>query len=385
MPTPALVLLLASCGVDPSRVTAQVPYARTGDVVAPGESLSFAVVGATRTLVPSADGAADDVIADIQRESVARDLDFVLLTGDYVRRSATSEWVAFGDRWSETLASDRPADNPDRVRVIALAGADEAVGDKALAGYGAAFKGQGPDIGLGRVASWGYFDATIGTKTWRLVFLDTHEKALGSRWKEELFWLPKVVSGDDFDHLIVFLPDPLVTTAQGAEMDVDDNASELLSVIDEHSGMMKLVAVITGGAATNSLILPTGPFGEAHILAGNAGIPGASLLRSRPAPEAGYETIEIEPGFDKAIGRGFLLWQRDLVLSQRVIDDEAAGIYDGSAFPVQGWWIVTLDPRGAAATFRINGPRGQVDIYRASWSRKDGWQPGEVPTSPTGG
>lgn len=381
MRTLALVLLV-SCGVDPNRVPAHVPFAATGEVVDTDGPLTFGVVGATRTLVPSSGEAADAVIADIAHEVGPRHLNFVVLTGDYVRRSASSDWEGFGERWGETLVSERPADNPDRTRVVALAGADEHVGDKPLTGFGAAFKGEAPDIGLNRVASWGSFDVKVGGQTWRMVYLDAHEKALGSRWQEELFWLPKVVEGDAFDHLLVFLTDPLVTTVQGGVDDRDDDPSKLLSIIDEHSGMMKLVGVFSGGAASNSVILPTGAFGEAHFLAGNAGVPAATLLQSRPAPDAKIEKAELEPGFDAAIRKQVGAWKGDLQISPKAMDQIAAGTYDGSAFPVQGWWIATLDAHGMTATLRMRGPNAFADVYSIHWNHKSGWQ---AVSAPTGG
>jgi hypothetical protein len=363
-------LWLVACGIDPARVPAHPPYARDGAVLE-DERVAFALVGATRALVPGGDAVVEQIITDVGGEATARDLDFVVLTGGYVRKSGTAEWAAFDQRWNDVLKSDRYSGSANRIPVLALPGDSERWGDKALAGYGAAFTAQGPDIGLGRVSSWGAFDVKSGARTWRIVWLDPHEEALGSRWQEQLFWLPKVVSSG-YDQLLVLLPDARYTAVPGREDDADGDVAELLGVVDEHSPMSSLVGVFTGGPAANAIVLPTGAYGEAHVLAGAAGVPTDSLVRSKGEGDA---AIGLEPVFD-----GILKTQFDADRSElppRVVEAEGTGVYDGGAFPVQGWWVIEITGGRVLATFRMRVDEAMTDVYAAKWTKKDGWVGGQ--------
>ena len=51
-------------------------------------------------------------------------------------------------------------------------------------------------------------------------------------------------------------------------------------------------------------------------------------------------------------------------------------MYEGSAFPVQGWWIVELDGVEMALTFRMRSETGELeDVYTIRFTRENGWTP----------
>ena len=384
------LLSLVACGVDPAKIPHTAVYAKdagtSGEVVDAGSELVFAVVGATRTGLPGVPSSESDVaasiIADVKNETPVRGLSFVALTGDFVKRSSNQEWARFATRWGDTLKSDVDSNNTLRLPVMPVPGAGEFSGDARLKGFGGAFPDAGASIGYNRVGSWGSIDTKIDGDTWRFIFLDTHEAALGSRWQEELFWLPKVVTGEDYDHLVVFMPDPLVTLAQGTVMNPDDAPSTLLGIIDDNAGVAKLMAVFSGGGATNEVYLPSGSFGEAYINAGNSGIPGQNLARWGAADKAKFRDVQLEALFDLSLMGEFDRQNESKPMSETVVDQAKArnsfatytGIYSGADFPVQGWWIADVKKKTMSATYRMRRADGTFrDIYTIAYGKKDGW------------
>jgi hypothetical protein len=389
----ALLVLLAACGVDPGKVPTMEIYGGDGEAPRSEDAVHFAVVGATRSVAYGARAeppAPQETIADIRTALAVRGLDGIILTGGYVRRSTNDEWTRFGRRWRDVIASELSSDNKGRKPAMALPGSGEILGDRRLAGYGAAFPGIGTGIGFNRNASWGQLDLQVGDATFRLLFLDTHKAAMGSRWKEQLFWLPKAVSEGEYDRLIVFMPDPRVTLAEKGGMDRQDAPSELIEIIEEYAELNSLVAVISGGPRTNEVILPTGTFGEAYLVAANAGIDMPTLLKAGPADEAGYKDVSLEPLYVVALQREFDRRVTDGAGFPESVVDQARGEgswtsytprWDGSAFPIQGWWILSLKPDEAVRlTFRMRRPDGTFfDAYAVERGVRGGWQP--VPVS----
>lgn len=382
----AALLALAACGVDTEKVVTHTPYARDGALVSQGKALTFAVVGSTRSVIYGTSAepkVPSEVIGDIRNQMALEDVQFILLTGGYVRRSTTDEWSRFGSRWAELVKSEARAESQFRKPVIALPGPGERIADPTLQGYGAAFPDQGHAIGLGRVASWGHFDVQAGDKTWRFLVVDTAKKALGSRWKEQMFWLPTALEGN-FDHLVVFMSDPLLTLAKNETMDRDDAPSEILQVVTDSAGVLKLKAIISGGTATNELFLPSGAFGEAYVVAGNGGIASPDLAVFGPADEAGFDKdISLEPMFNLALMKEFRRahtangWDKEL-LDKATRQGDWAGFtayYDGEKFPVQGWWVVTVKDDAIRLKFRMRRPEGDFfDLYSMT-NAGSGWKP----------
>lgn len=388
MRTTALMALAAglaslgtACGLDPNKIPTHEIYADDGERIDTKGEIRFAIVGSTASMISVGD-VAPEVVADVGAEIPVRDLQFVFLTGNYVRRSTTSDWQAFAARWAEVLRGSTISDNKGRKKVEPMPGSNELTGDAAYKGFGAAFPGVGAEIGLNRVGTWYHFDVAVDRDVWRFVVLDTHKAALGSRWQEQLFWLPKVVSGDAFDHLVVFTPDPLVTLADGATMNPDGATRELLDVIEDNSGIMKLSAVISGGAATNEVFLPSGAFGELVVVAGNAGVAAQDLKRWGPADAAGLKDVQLEPMFDLALMNEFDRWSSALSFDEKTIDMAKArgtfetytGVYDGAKFPVRGWWVATLRRDAMTLRFRMRDHDGSFrDVYEVVWDDDKGW------------
>jgi hypothetical protein len=383
-------LSLSACAIDASKVPSHDVYGRAGEPIT-ARRASLAIVGTTRSVAYGAQAEPSgptQLIADLRSQSAVRGIDAIVLTGGFVRRSTSDEWTRFGKRWGDLLASSRPSDNQARRPVLAMPGAGEVLGDKRLVAYGAAFPGIGQEIGHDRTASWGATDLTVGGATWRLLFLDTNQKALGSRWKEQLFWLPRAVSEGKYDRLIVFLPEPRVTLAEGATMNRNGAPGELVEIIEEYAGLNKLTAVISNGPSTNELILPSGPFGEAYVVAGNGGLSGPTLMRAGPADAAGYKDVALEPMFDLALLKEFDRQAESQGFAETLIDKaKARGSwatytprFDGAAFPVQGWWILDLQGEAIRLTFRMRRPDGTFfDLYGIQRGARGGWVPAPLP------
>jgi len=371
----------SACGLDPAKLPTTRLYADDGVSVESADALHFAVVGATRSAVTGKGDPvpAQQVIADLRAQKPIQDLKFAVLTGGQVARSATSEWTGFGDRWSAILDNSVPSENKSRLPAIALPGHGEALGDATLTGLGAAFPGTGADIGHGRVASWSRVDARVGDTVWRLVFLDAHRKQLGSRWEEELYWLPAQVSGDDFDHLLLFVNEPRFTTANGWHIGGDTGTAELLEVVDAHADVMKLTAVFAGGPATNEVYLPGGAFGELHVVAGNSGVPGDTFARGASPIAAGLdEPLLLDESFGRVLLASASDAARELELSDKFREQLNGAEGVAPRFPSDwatvGWWSVELRPGAMSATFRERAWDGSFSAhYRADWSRRGGW------------
>ncbi len=374
--------LLTSCGLDPNKIPSARLYADDGAVVTDDNTLNFGIVGATRLPI-SGTGEPDApmaTIADIRSEMPVRDLSFLVLPGGMVARSSTKEWTGFAERWSPVLRSDVISDNQARITALPLPGRGEVSGDKGLKGMNAVFDGTGADIGYGRVASWSRIDAEVQGTTWRLIVLDANKDGLGSRWDEQMFWLPGVVSGDDYDHLVVFLSSPRFTTAKGWKMDGKGPQAELLEVIDAHSDLLKLKAVFSGGPATNEVYLPSSEYGELHVVVGNGGIAGDTFLRGASGEDAGRDdALTLESVFTRVLLSEFSGAASGLELSDKVKEavqgtEDNPPQFPGSDFPVQGWWTVRLGAKAMSATFRQRTWKGEYrDAYRMTWTRKSGW------------
>ena len=65
-----------------------------------------------------------------------------------------------------------------------------------------------------------------------MIVLDSNKDRLGSRWNEQLYWIPEATEGR-FDHVLVFMHDPVVHlpgdgTGRVFYQFYDDRASRLL-------------------------------------------------------------------------------------------------------------------------------------------------------------
>ncbi len=317
--------------------------------------MTIGVVGATREL--GAEWNADPLIADIKERQPA----FLVLTGDYVARSTIEEWFALHTRWDRVLNG-----------VVALPGYGERRRDRRLRAHGAAFAGQGvPEL---RGVPFWHFDVESAGDRWRFVMLDADAKALRNKWRDQLFWLPKVVTGDSYDHLVVAINRPLDELAGPVRSDSAQSVATLLRLISDHTDPNRLVAVLSGGASANALSLPAGDYGEVHVLAGNSGVDASTLSRSARRVDR-QRTVDIEPGFAEAIDAELDRWVGANVVSETGHSpDWEAGPWEADVLPIAGWWLIELEGRDIRLTFRIRCHDDSVHVvYRMRYSRAEGW------------
>jgi len=331
-------------------------YAPDGATVAVEGTVSIGIVGATRELAN--EWSSDPLIADLK----AHKPDFLVLTGDYVARSTFDEWEALHRRWDRVLEG-----------VVALPGYGERRRDRRLEGHGAAFAGQGvPEL---RGVPFWHFDIESEGSRWRFVMIDAEAHPLGTKWRDQLFWLPKVVTGDSYDHLVVAINRPLDELAGSVRPEIAGNVSTLLRLINDHADPTRLVAVLSGGGASNNIVLPAGDYGEVHVLAGNAGIAAADLKREgRRVDRRGK--AKIEPGFEAALDAELNRWVGAGVVSDAGYSpDWESGPWKASVMPIVGWWRVELEGSDIAFTFRIRcHDASHHDLYRIRHTRAHGWK-----------
>ena len=385
-----LFLLTACIGLNVNAVPTQDIYADDGDTREETGAVHFAVVGDTRAAV-STDGANGRTATPATEERIVRDisdaiqaerLEFVVMMGNVVRGSSTAEWKAFSEDWALAISgSELPETGTMRVRVAPVAGDDDRAGDDRLRGFGAAFPGVGADIGFNRVASWYAFDIVQKGVRYRMMVLDSDKEMLGSRWDEQLAWIPKACDGD-YEGVLVFMHHPLHTLAKGEKGDAGGAPSELLEVVEDSTRIGMLKAVFAGETGTNEVYLPSGKFGEIYIVAGSSGAP-ASVLQRWALIDG--QDLKLEPIFDLALIREFDKWTEVRQIPEAIVDKAHAagsyegftGEYDAQHFPIQGWWDVGLLGKDMVITFRMFDVDGKLkDIYSVNYTEKGGWKIG---------
>ncbi len=388
-----LLLLAVGCGVDPSRLAGHSLAADDGDELSAPRPVTFGVVGnlrhpeevkgraSHRAVHPGvADAITDDLAAAIDRE----DLAWVTLMGDDV--PGAKAWKAFDTRMRNLLqGTNLPDTHRKRIPAMPVAGEREYRGDRQLHAYEAAFPGVGVNIGYRRVASWYAFDVRLPKGRWRFLVLDTNKKALGPRWQEQLYWIPKAVEGDDYDSLVVFMHHPLQTLALDRQGNQEGAPGELLELVEDTIDVMKLHAVFSADPATSEVFQVGGRFGTLHVNAGGGGAGADTLVRWAVAEGKGAEPLRLEPIFDMAMLKAFNERARAKDFPEGVIDAARAertwagfpGQFDAKWFPLYGWWRITIRGGGLDATFRMYDLDGGFrDVYRVDYSVEDGWRIG---------
>jgi hypothetical protein len=380
--------LLSGCSLQPKNIASHHIVAKDGAELAAVEDLRFGVLGNTRNSIPLADSGKGNVTAEASAGQVFGDLmwqnqqgalDFVVLMGDMVRASRDSEWQAFDTQWRDLLnGSTLPEMEGKRLPVLPVAGDRESVLDERLRGFGASFPGVGADIGFNRVASWYFFDQKVGGAKWRFIVLDSNKADLGSRWKEQLFWLPKAARGN-YDHLLVFMHDARISLGSDVAMNPEGVPQELVEIIEQHAGLMKLRAVFSGNAHTSEIYLPEGRLGTAYVGAGGGGLRASSLRRWGDGAPAGMEHLQLEPRFDLALQD--VISKREGV-SEKAIDEARAegewdgfiGRYNSKHFPLFGYWMVDIQGDKLRLSFRLLTETGALkEVYAIDHAPKAGW------------
>lgn len=382
-----------------ARIQGHALYADDGAKVETTEPVHFAVVGNVRPALPldKAAGRTGPAMPDAVVKDIAahKELDAVVLLGDVVTSGSIQAWRAFDRRFAGLLQKVKVTKAPppapeehldlqgvvtvgapppeptvtaigDGRPAVPVAGDREARGDPRFKNWNAAFPNIGRFIGYNRVASWYRFDV-VSTSSggqrfiWRFVVLDSGKARLGSRWKEQLNWIPTAVAGD-YDAMVLLMHDSVIDLAgKKLEMNPDGAPAELVSAVDDAIGMLKLRAVFTAGHDASEAFLPDGPYGELYVVAGGGGAPTEDLRRWGPLDQAGRDQdIHLESSFDLALLDAVDRWNRIAPLPESVLDEAKAmgsfkgftGTYDGTQIPTTGWWKVSLD-----------GPRMDVDFY----------------------
>jgi hypothetical protein len=383
--------LIGCAGLNVNAIPTQDLYADDGSVLTNDGAVTFAVVGDLRPAVPT-DASKGRVATPKTQEIVARDISdaiqrgdlaFLVLLGDLVPASTTGDWKRFSKDWSLVLnGSELPETGTFRKASLPVAGDLDRVGDERLVGFGAAFPQVGTDIGYNRVASWYYVDVTTKKETWRLVVLDSDKAALGSRWDEQMAWIPKIAKGD-FDSMLVFMHHPVYTLAKGGEPDLGGGPSELLAQLEDGAKIGTLKAVFGAHSNTNEIYMPSGKFGELHVVAGGGGAPADTLARWGANDD---KDVKLETIFDVAMVREFDKWASANNIADGYKDHAHAsgsfegftGEFDAKVFPIQGWWGVTLDGKDAELTFHMIGPDDKTKtVYTIQYNEKAGWKAGK--------
>jgi len=381
-------LFLVACGLDPSKIASHRLFVTDGtEFVAEGH-IRFAVVGNTRSMHPGLDkgrlGHGDvthAVVGDITASALTGGPSFAVLMGDVVRSSSTAEWKAFDERFVGLIdGASAPASNIPRIPAISVAGDRDRAGDPAYRGLEAAFPGTGVNIGYGRVATWSQFDVSSGGHPWRFLVLDSGKAELGSRWGEQLAWIPGAVQGD-YVGIVVLVHDPTVNL--GGDRTASEATEILLGAIDEATRMDALKAVIFAGPAVSQVVLPEGAFGTIHIGAGGGGAPAEALHRS-VQPVQG-DRVALERSFDRMLQADLSRWSPDRPISDKGHERASAtgsfagtpGVYDAGEYPTYGWWDVALEGQGMRIVWRRWQPDGTFrEAWSATYRRETGWTGG---------
>jgi hypothetical protein len=391
-----MLVLFAGCLAANTRAIPTTDlYADDGQVKSYDEPIGFAVLGELRPPLPGEETrgrvydsrAAEEIAKDAGQAFNDGRADFAVLTGNLVRASSVPEWKAFSRAWGTVLGgSEVPEPGQVRVRSLPVAGTEDRQGDERLFGWGAAFPGVGADIGHNRVASWYAIDLVVKKHTWRVLALDTDKARLGSRWQEQLAWIPRAMEGKTYDGIIVLMHHPKFTLAVKGQPDEAGAPTELLDSVEDAARLGTLKLVISGHSGTNEAFLPGGRLGELYLGAGNSGGPAASLARWGAADRANTKDTKLETIFDLALMREFTRANEAKPFNPAVVEHARAegsykgfiGEYEAASFPVQGWWLVSINGPGMEVTFRLRLPEGgSRDVYTTEYVPKQGWKIGD--------
>ena len=370
--------MLCACAVHPHKIPDHAIYADEDDQLTSPDTLQFAVVGNLGGEPTAA------MISDLRRKVDQKQLDFVLLMGDTVPRSTDKDWQAFDLAWREVLDGESiPTTEGYRVPALIVAGDQEYKLDKHLTGIEGAFPGTGLDIGYARVASWYHFDVRVEDEIWRFMVLDSGKQRMGSRWNEQMYWIPRATEGR-YDNILLFMHDPVVSLGAETTSNLDGAPMELLETVEDSSGLLKVKAVFSAQAHTSELLLPDGNRGAAMFGAGGGGGGAEDLERWGNAVDLGYGDVQLEPLFDLKLQGDFDKVAQEQELSETVIEKAKAtgswegftGTYDADAFPLYGYWLVEITGEEMSATFRsYQGQDGFKDLYRIDFEDKK-WRAG---------
>ena len=209
----------------------------------------------------------------------------------------------------------------------------------------------------------------------------------GSRAREQAAWIPKAANGED-DHLLIFMHNSRVTLGVDAEMNEDSIPSDLIDLVEEHTGILKLRTVFSADSHTMEAFLPEGPIGTAYLVSGAAGDVRQDLERWGSGEPAGYEDLALEPLFDLSLQTMFNARAERVEIGEGVFDKARAegdwegfvGTYDAKSLPLTGYWVVELKAESISMTFRHLDEVGNGrDLYRLEYLDGRGWAGAQLP------
>lgn len=372
---------LVACGVSQTKIPDHAIYADEDEhLTHTADELSFAVVG---NLDPST-LATQDLVGELRRRVDKKELDFVVLMGDTVPASTTKTWLAFDALWREVLDGESvPTTEGYRVPAVAVVGDREYMGDNKLLAMEGAFPGYGTDIGYNRVASWYHFDVRVQDEIWRFLVVDSNKAKLGSRWNEQMYWIPTACEGR-YDNILVFMHDPPVTLAKDTESNAEGAPLELLEAIEDSSGLMKVKAVFSGQPHTTEILLPDGKLGTAFFSAGGGGASPEELERWGNRSDQGYGDVQLDPFFDLKLQADFDGRASSGEWPEQVIEkakgsgsfEGFTAAYDPKYFPLSGYWMVDINGEVLSASYRMyTEGKGFDEVYRIDFEGRE-WKSG---------
>jgi hypothetical protein len=311
----------------------------------------------------------------------------MVLMGDMIGASSNQAWMAFDLAMRNLLAGETDPESPRiRMPVVPVVGEREFRKDRFLEGFGAAFPSVGSDIGYNRVAGWYAFDCKVRDATWRFLVLDTNKRSLGPRWKEQLYWIPRAVENGDYDHLILFMHHPLLTLVPEGDANRDGAPAELLEIVEDSIGLMKLRAVFMADPGTSEAYIMGGRFGTLHVNAGGGGGQAQDVQRWGHVRAAGVEATQLEPIFDMTLLNTFNERALANEFPEVIIDAARAersyegfpGVYDSRWFPLHGYWWVEIQGHDMDVVYRIFDGFGGTfsNVYRIHFTNENGWRSG---------
>jgi hypothetical protein len=295
--------------------------------------------------------------------------------GDMVRSGKKSEYKKLRQAAGTVAAAE----------VIPVVGDQEVERDEQLVTWAQNFPGAGADIGFNRVGSWMWFDVKTQGHIHRFLVLDSNKQALGSRWQEQVSWLPSALEGR-FDSLFVFVHHPLIALGgQTPRMNPGGVTGELMEIVEGRVALNQIRAVFSAGANASSVIRPDGPFGTLYVGAGGGGAPADDLSRWYFAEDAGInQDVSLEPMFDVAVLTALKAWNDDNPVPRPAMEQAMAsgafegfrGIVQAKHLPTHGWFDVNLDGEAVRIAFRHRLPDGRINQrYEILFSKDNGWVP----------
>ena len=217
--------------------------------------------------------------------------------------------------------------------------------------------------------SWYAVDLHSQGARWRLVILDSDREALGHRWIDQGFWIPKVVGDRGYDHLIVALcggPGRLDVE----ETQLEPEVAELMSLVRRHSDPTRLLLWISGGGHAPGMVLPGGRWGEGWLTTGRSSGPAVPLLYGR-------EGLKLAPGMQQALIQTFES------RSGEVLEElQTSRGFPPQIAPVAGWWELSLSGHELILDLHLSAGVEETSwpvAYQLSWSVDRGWE--SIPTS----